>query len=71
MDNKLFPNQFVNARLLLKTLHGIVTVPSSAVQHGAPGTFVYLVGADDTVSVRTDYVLARLDGGKYAVTSGL
>ena len=70
LDNKLFPNQFVNARLLIKSLHGAVTVPSSAVQHGAPGTFVYVVGADDTVSVRT-IVLGPLDGGMYAVTSGL
>jgi membrane fusion protein, multidrug efflux system len=70
LDNKLFPNQFVNARLLIKSLHGAVTVPSSAIQHGAPGTFVYVVGADDTVSVRT-IVLGPLDGGMYAVTSGL
>jgi multidrug efflux system membrane fusion protein len=70
LDNKLFPNQFVNARLLIKSLHGAVTVPSSAVQHGAPGTFVYVVGADDTVSVRT-LVLGPLDGGMYAVTTGL
>jgi multidrug efflux system membrane fusion protein len=70
LDNKLFPNQFVNARLLIKSLHGAVTVPSSAVQHGAPGTFVYVVGADDTVAART-IVLGPLDGGVYAVTTGL
>ncbi|MGA7384211.1 MAG: efflux RND transporter periplasmic adaptor subunit, partial [Methylocella sp.] len=39
LDDKLFPNQFVNARLLIKSLRGVVTVPSSAVQHGAPGTY--------------------------------
>jgi multidrug efflux system membrane fusion protein len=70
LDNKLFPNQFVNARLLIKSLRGVVTVPSNAIQHGAPGTFVYLVGADDTVSVRTIGV-GPLDGGLYAVNSGL
>ena len=70
LDNKLFPNQFVNARMLIKSLHGAVTVPSSAVQHGAPGTFVYVVGADDTVAART-IVLGPLDGGMYAVTTGL
>ena len=70
LDYKLFPNQFVNARLLLKTLHGVVTVPSNAIQHGAPGTFVYLVGADDRVSVRPVH-LGPLDGARYAVTSGL
>ena len=70
LDDKLFPNQFVNARLLIKTLHGVVTVPSNAILHGAPGTFVYLVGADDTVSVRK-IGLGPLDGAMYAVNSGL
>jgi multidrug efflux system membrane fusion protein len=70
LDDKLFPNQFVNARLLIKTLRGAVTVPSSAVQHGAPGTYVYVVGADDTVSVRT-VDLGPLDGAMFAVNAGL
>lgn len=70
LDDKLFPNQFVNARLLLKSLHGVVTVPSNAVQRGAPGTYVYLIGADNTVSVRT-VGLGALDGSMYAVNSGL
>ncbi len=51
VDGTLFPNQFVNARLLLQTLHGVVRAPVSAVQHGAPGSFVYLVKPDDTVGV--------------------
>ena len=50
-DEALFPNQFVNVRLLVDTLHGVVAVPSAAIQRGAPGTYVYVV-ADDTVSVR-------------------
>src|SRR5450631_1214127 len=70
LDNKLFPNQFVNARLLIKSLRGVVTVPSNAVQRGAPGTFVYLVGGGDTVSVRK-IDLGPLDGAMYAVNSGL
>jgi multidrug efflux system membrane fusion protein len=70
LDDKLFPNQFVNARLLIKSLHGVVTVPSSAVQHGAPGTYVYLVGADDTVSARS-VDLGPLDGAMFAVNAGL
>ncbi len=70
LDDKLFPNQFVNARLLIKTLHGAVTVPSSAVQRGAPGTYAYVVGADDTVSART-IDLGPLDGAMYAVNAGL
>ncbi len=70
LDDKLFPNQFVNARLLIKSLRGAVTVPSSAVQHGAPGTYVYVVGADDTVSARA-VDLGPLDGAMFAVNAGL
>jgi multidrug efflux system membrane fusion protein len=70
LDDKLFPNQFVNARLLIKSLHGAVTVPSSAVQRGAPGTYVYLLGADDKVSARS-VDLGPLDGAMFAVNAGL
>jgi multidrug efflux system membrane fusion protein len=45
-DNKndaLFPNQFVNARLLLQTLHGVVLIPSSAIQHNGDVAFVFLI----------------------------
>jgi membrane fusion protein, multidrug efflux system len=70
LDDKLFPNQFVNARLLIKSLRGVVTVPSSAVQRGAPGTYVYLVGAEDTVSARA-VDLGPLDGAMFAVNAGL
>lgn len=48
----LFPNQFVNVRLKLDTLKGVTVVQTSAVQRGTPGTFVYRVNPDDTVSVR-------------------
>jgi len=52
-DGALFPNQFVNARLLLDTKQGAVVVPSAAVQRGPKGTFVYVVNqAEQTVSVR-------------------
>jgi multidrug efflux system membrane fusion protein len=70
LDDKLFPNQFVNARLLIKSLRDAVTVPSNAVQHGAPGTYVYVVGADDMVSART-VDLGPLDGAMFAVNAGL
>ena len=52
-DNELFPNQFVNARLLLDVKRGATVVPSAAVQRGPKGTFVYVVTADDTVGVRS------------------
>jgi multidrug efflux system membrane fusion protein len=69
-DSKLFPNQFVNAQLLVKTLKDATTVPTSAVQRGAPGTFVYLINPDDTVSVRP-INLGPTDGELTAVESGL
>jgi multidrug efflux system membrane fusion protein len=50
---ELFPNQFVNARLLVDTLNDATLLPVAAVQHGAPGAYVYIVNDDQTVSVRT------------------
>ncbi len=70
LDDKLFPNQFVNARLLIETLRGVVTVPARAVQYGAPGSYVYVVDAGDTVSVRR-VELGPQDGPMFAVKSGL
>ena len=52
-DGALYPNQFVNVHLLVRTLTGVTVVPNAAVQHGAPGTFVYQLNDDDTVSVKT------------------
>jgi multidrug efflux system membrane fusion protein len=69
-DNALFPSQFVNARLLVKTLHNVVTVPTPAIQRGAPGAYVYLINADNTVSVR-QITTGPIDGDLTAVNSGL
>jgi multidrug efflux system membrane fusion protein len=73
-DNALFPNQFVNVSLRVNTLPNQVIIPSSAVRRGAPNgvasTFVYVVNADGTVSVRP-VVLGVVDGEREAVTSGL
>ncbi len=52
-EYQLFPNQFVNARLLLDVQRGATVVPPAAVQRGAQGLYVYVVGADDTVTART------------------
>lgn len=49
----LFPNQFVNARMLLDVQKAATVVPPAAVQRGAQGFYVYVVNADDTVSART------------------
>ncbi len=51
-ESELFPNQFVNARLLLDIKRGTTVVPSAAVQRGPKGTFVYVVSGDKTVAVR-------------------
>lgn len=52
-DSRLFPNEFVNAVLLVDTLKDATVVPAAAVQHGVPGTYVYVVNSDNTVSLRT------------------
>lgn len=69
-DGALFPNQFVNARLLLEVKHAVTLVPSAAVQRGAKGTFVYVVKEDKTVAVRP-VTLGVSHGEDASVTSGL
>jgi multidrug efflux system membrane fusion protein len=69
-DNALFPNQFVNIQLLVETLHDETVIPTAAVQRGAPGTFVYLVKPDDTVTVQA-IKLGPGEGEKVSVRSGL
>ena len=68
--SRLFPFQFVNIRLVLDTLHGVVTVPAAAVQHGAPGDFVYVVNSESAAQVRK-VTLGAQDGDILAVSSGL
>ncbi len=51
-DASLFPNQFVNIRLLVSTVHDAVVLPPSAVQHGAPGAYVFLIKPDNTVAIQ-------------------
>ena len=69
-DEALFPNQFVNIKLLADTVKDAITVPVAAVQRGQPGTFVYFVKADDTVGIRVIETGAT-DGEKIAITKGL
>jgi len=69
-DETLFPSQFVNVVMLLDTLKDVVTVPVAAIQRGAPGTYVYLVNDDNTVSVHS-IKLGAQDGEFFAVDSGL
>jgi multidrug efflux system membrane fusion protein len=69
-DESLFPNQFVNIKLLVDTLRNTVLVPTSAIQRGAPGTFVYIVKPNDTVGVQK-VKLGPGNGQHLAILSGL
>jgi len=69
-DFGLFPNQFVNARMLVDVRRGATVVPAAAVQRGSRGTFVYLVNADKTVSVRTVRV-GPSQGDNVAIDEGI
>ncbi|QOZ38123.1 multidrug transporter subunit MdtA [Bradyrhizobium sp. CCBAU 53421] len=66
----LYPNQFVNIRLLLDTHKDATTMSTAGIQRGVPGTFVYLVNADSTVSVKP-VKLGVTDGDRVEVLSGL
>ena len=66
----LFPNQFVNVRLLVDTMTGVTLAPNPAIQLGASGDFVYLLGDNLTVSKR-DVATGPTDGKHTVITSGL
>ncbi|MDR3462596.1 MAG: efflux RND transporter periplasmic adaptor subunit [Beijerinckiaceae bacterium] len=69
-DDSLIPNQFVNLHLKTGVLKNVVTAPNAAVQRGSSGTFAYVIGADDKVSVRK-IALGPTQGDIVAITSGL
>jgi len=69
-DNELFPNQFVNARLLLDTRRGTTIVPVAAIQRSPQGTFVYVVKADQTVTMRT-VKIGPAEGDDVSIEEGL
>ena len=69
-DGGLFPNQFVNARLLVDTIHGALIVPTAAIQRSPQSTFVYAVASDRTVAMRTVQV-RMTDGDRTAIVSGV
>jgi multidrug efflux system membrane fusion protein len=69
-DNKLFPAQFVNIRLLIDTLHNQTVVPVAAIQRGADGSYVFVVTPDKTVSQR-DIKTGVQDGDNIQILSGL
>ena len=69
-DNALFPNQFVNAHLLINVLRNTVIVPAGAILRGSQGTFVYAVRPDHTAQVRM-VAVGEIQGSNASVQSGL
>lgn len=65
-DESLFPNQFVNARLLVDTLRNVTLVPNTVIQRNADSAFVYLLKPDQTVAVQT-ITAGATDGSASAV----
>jgi membrane fusion protein, multidrug efflux system len=68
--NELFPNQFVNTHLLVDTKKNIVLVPTAAILRGPQGTYVFAIGADNTVKIHI-VTLAETTGGITGISSGL
>jgi membrane fusion protein, multidrug efflux system len=69
-DSTLFPQQFVNVKLLVNTLHDQVIVPSAAIERGSSGAYVFVVQSDDTVAMRA-VTLGASQGDNQAITQGL
>lgn len=65
-DESLFPNQFVNARLLVDTQHGVTLVTNAAIQRSSQGSFVYIIKPDETAAMQT-VTPGVTDGGVTAV----
>jgi multidrug efflux system membrane fusion protein len=68
--NKLFPNQFVNVRLLVQLKQGVTLVPTAAIQRNTQSTYVFLVKPDSTVTVRT-ITIGTVEGNDSEITAGL
>ena len=69
-ENRLWPGELVNARLLLDTRHNGLTVPAGVVQQGPTGPYAYVINPDDTVSIRQIKV-AQISDGQALIDSGL
>jgi multidrug efflux system membrane fusion protein len=69
-DKRLFPNQFVNVRMLLEVKHAVTIIPAAAIQRGAQGAIVYVVQSDETVAMRS-IKLGPIEGESAAVDSGV
>lgn len=69
-DNRLFPNQFVNVRMRVRTIKDAVVIPTAAVQFGSRGTYVYVIDQDKKAAIR-DVVLGAVEGTQQAIAKGL
>jgi multidrug efflux system membrane fusion protein len=69
-DGALFPNQFVNARLLVNTIENAILIPNAAIQHSPRSAYVYVVKPDNSVDARNVEVKLT-EGEKTAIASGL
>ena len=69
-DGALFPNQFVNCKLLVEEKQGVTLVPTAAVQRNSQQTYVFLVKPDSTVTVKA-ITIGTVEGDESEVTSGL
>ena len=69
-ENRLFPNQFVNVRMLLEVGHDVTIIPTAAIQRGTQGTFVFVIQADNTVTMRA-IQLGPTEGEMAAVDNGV
>jgi multidrug efflux system membrane fusion protein len=69
-DERLFPNQFVNVRMQVRTLRDAIVIPSAAVQFGSRGTYVYIVNEENKAMLR-DVVLGPTAGTEQAISKGL
>jgi len=69
-NNGLYPNQFVNVRLLINVLGGAVVIPGATIQRGAQGTFVYIVNDNQTAELRM-VTIKNTEGNDVAIQSGL
>jgi multidrug efflux system membrane fusion protein len=69
-DDSLFPNQFVNARMLVEQKNGVTLVPGAAVQRNSQNIFVYVVKPDQTVTVKT-VTVGTTEGDQTEITSGV
>jgi multidrug efflux system membrane fusion protein len=69
-NSTLWPGQYVNIRLLVKTLPQVITVPSTAVQRGPDGMYVYTVKQDQTVSMQA-VTVGQMSDGTAVIANGL